>query len=324
VTEAAGSHAEASSREIRIAVLSDSQMMTLRAPERYLTAVGWLADHWADLGLDLVVHVGDVVNNGADDPAQFQLAARAHQELLDAGVPLLVAAGNHDYDDMLAATRRSTTFNQHVGYHALHRQPGFHSLEPGAAENSYLLVNDRLLVMALEFGPRPAVVDWAAGVLAEHADRTAILVTHSYLDGDGELTGDRSRFHPRSFPAAADGLDGEQLWDRLIRRHAGVAAVLCGHQIPRPVAYRLDAGDAGRPVLQSFQNWQCAPDDLMGCLRLITVRPDEVLLDVVDTATGELLDGAANPGYHARIDLARPGARYPAQGDDLDRWPADR
>lgn len=319
----AGPRSTQDAAELRVAILPDSQMMIKRAPRRYLDAARWLAGHRSEL--DLVVHVGDVVNDGADDPSQFHVAAKAHQLLLEAGVPLVVAAGNHDYDDMLVATRALSLFNRHIGNDALAAQPGFGgSYAPGAAENSYLLLGGSALVLVLEFGPRPAVVDWADRVLAAHPDRTAFVVTHSFLDGDGERTGGRSRFHPRSFPAAADGLDGEELWHRLLRRHPQVAAVFCGHQIPRPVAYRVDPGDAGRPVLQSLQNWQCAPDELLGCVRLVSWRPEVVTLDVVNTATGEFLRGPANPGYHARIDLARGEvARYPAQADRLDVWPAD-
>ena len=43
------------------------------------------------------------------------------------------------------------------------------------------------IVVHLEWMPRDAVLDWADGVLRDHADRSAIVVTHAYLRTDDGL-----------------------------------------------------------------------------------------------------------------------------------------
>jgi len=188
------------------AVLPDTQIMTEFDPSAYLGETRWLADNAADLDLRLVLHVGDVVNKGRRDPAQYLVAARAHRGILEAGIPLLVVPGNHDYDDELDETRGLSLFNAHVGFAALAGQPEIAgTFADGALENSYALLDapsGGVIALALEFGPRPEVVAWAQDLLVRHADRSTFVVTHSYLDPDARRTHMQSSYHPRAYPVA--------------------------------------------------------------------------------------------------------------------------
>ena len=312
---------------VTVAILSDTQALTEYAPDLYAGLTEWLAEHADELGLRLVLHVGDVVNRGADDEEQYRVAAAAHRTLLDAGLPLLVTGGNHDYDDQLTRSRDLTLFNRYVGAAQLAGQRCFAgSWEPGAAENSYALLDGPeggLLALALEFGPRPEVVAWADQVLTEHADRPAFLVTHAYLDPDASRTASRSRFHPRAYVAASDGLDGAQLWTRLLTRHANVVGLFCGHQIPGPISYRVDLADDGHGVLQSFQNWQSAPPELRACVRIVNWQASgRIRMRVINTATGAW---ERHAGYEVDVvgGLAAAPVRYPAHPDPIEVWPAD-
>lgn len=311
------------------AVLPDSQAMIAYAPDVYVGVTRWVAARAAELDLRLVLHVGDVVDRGAADLDQLAAARDAHATLFAAGIPLLVVPGNHDYDDLLERTRGLTGFNEFVGTATLTRQPEYAGRFPGGgAENSLLLLDGPVggvLALGLEFGPRPEVVAWADRVLAEHRDRRALVVTHGYLDPDAERTSQRSRWHPRSYPGSVDGLDGAELWDRLLSRHPNVAMVFCGHQITGAASYRVDAGADGVPVLQSFQNWQCAPNDLLGCIRIVDWWPGRVRLRVVNTATGAPVSA---PGYDVdlTLDARAIGTRFPAAPDPLipTDWPTVR
>lgn len=291
------------------AVLPDTQIMTEFEPAAYLGETRWLADNAEVVDLRLVLHVGDVVNKGRRDPAQYLLAARAHRTLLDAGIPLLVVPGNHDYDDELDESRELGSFNAHVGFAALAGQPEFGgTFADGAAENSYALLDapsGGVIVVALEFGPRPEVVAWAEELLLRHADRSAFVLTHSYLDPDARRTHIQSSYHPRAFPGSTDALDGEQLWERLLRRMPNVVGVFSGHQVPTPVSWRIDANDHGDGVLQSYQNWQMAPLETMPRIRVVWWRPStrQLRMRVVDTRTGAYVD---EPGFD--VDLVLDGA----------------
>lgn len=303
---------------LTFAVIPDTQILAVAEPELYLGVTAWIAAHADELGLAMVLHLGDVVNNGADDEAQYELAARAHRTLLDAGLPLLVAAGNHDYDDMLGQTRGLDMFNAYVGARPLAGHDWFGgAYEDGHAENCYGTLDTaagRFLFVVLEFGPRPVVVDWAEDLLRRHRDHAAIVVTHGYLDPNGDRTRPGSHFHPHDYPGSAGGLDGEDLWQQALRRHPNVVAVFSGHQIPETVSYRVDPGEAGNPVLQSFQNWQSTPRGGAGRIRIVRYSPEtgRLAMCVVNTATGAY---EKDDGYEVDLSLA-PGStdlgrRYP-------------
>lgn len=315
-SNAAGDGADRYDDAVTVAVLPDSQTMTRFRPETYLEMTRWLAKEIDHLGIDLLLHVGDVVDGGADDETQFEVAAKAHQQLYDSGVPMLVAPGNHDYDDKLMQSRAATMFNQYLGWGALRNQEWFGgSPEQGSGESSFALVDTpgrRLLALALEFGPRPETLAWADDVLSAHADRAAFMVTHSYLDPDAQRTSHRSRWHPRSHQGAPDSLDGAEIWQQLISRHDNVVAVFSGHQIPGIVSHRVDQTDGGQGVLQTFQNWQCAPPHLAACFRLVRWFPasGRATLQVINASTGLEEQG---DGFRAEVQL---GSGAPHQ-----RWP---
>lgn len=304
-------------------VIPDSQTLVHYRPEAYRALTEWAAR--PETGIAAALHVGDVVDSGGVDEGQYLAAAEVHQVLLDAGIPLIVAPGNHDYDNTLWESRSLRLFNRYVG-DRIREQPGFGgSFEAGAAENSYLLADTPagpIVMMALEFGPRPAVIAWADRILSEFADRSAFVTTHSYLDPDGALTAPRSRFHPRAMPGARDGCDGKEMWRDLFSHHDNVVAIFSGHQIPGIVSHRVDPNASGRGILQTYQNWQCAPEELQSCVRLIRWNPttSRVTGWVVDAATGREVDA---PGYRFDVHVG-PGAEpssFPAEVITLTRWP---
>jgi len=297
---------------ITLAVIPDSQIIVATQPSIYHGITRWLAERGTRL--DAVLHVGDVVNQGSRDPEQFAVAAKAHAAILDAGIPLAVAAGNHDYDDELDATRSLDMFNDQIGFGPLSAQPGFAgSFADSASENSVLTLDrptGRIVVLTLEFGPRREVLDWADQVLAEHAGSDVVVLTHSYLDSDAERTNVGSRYHPRAFPGSTDALDGGQVWNSWLSRRSDVVAVFSGHQMPGLLAHRVDASQTGTEVLQTFQNWQSAPVNQQSCIRLVRWTPatNAVSLGVVDTRTGRLRH---DTGFDTRVALSRPTLSRP-------------
>lgn len=293
---------------ITLAVIPDTQVMADRHPELFRGIGSWLVTNAAEV--DAVLHVGDVVDSGDRDPAQLAVAAGVRDAIVDAGLPLFVAAGNHDDDALLSEDERSLTAfarDLTVGADAPWIAGG-RGGDDVESTNRYGFVtagDHRLLVVVTEFGPRAEVVAWADEVLAAHAGTDAVLLTHGYLNCDGSRMQPGDPFHPDKYPATRGGHDAQAWWPAL-QRHTNLRAIFCGHQVPGPLAYRVDRADAGHGVLASFQNWQMDPDGGGGRIRLVEWDPaaSTVTLTVVNTATGEVESG---PGHDVRIDLS-PGS----------------
>jgi len=221
------------------------------------TSFNWIKDNWgsADKNGLVVLHAGDVVNRGYNLD-EFQLAEPEMDILFDNDIPLLIAPGNHDYDDdnetdWEAETRGLTRFNDHFGLDKYSDKDWFGGSHGEGAENVYFLLSGGgkdWLFMALEYRPRSSTLDWANGIAADHPNREIVVVTHEYLDGAEEALLRDS---------------GKNIWQNFVCKHGNISIVLCGHCLGSieggthtDGARRFDYNNAGRRVGQFYHNWQ--------------------------------------------------------------------
>jgi len=291
-------------------VIPDTQVLARDHPDVLLTMARWIREHTRELSLRAVVHLGDIVDHGARDELQFRRSLEAFAVLESAGMPLLLAAGNHDYDDPITSKRgpvpeeRSrdlVMFNQYFGQHRLDDQPWFGgTFEPQGAENMYAVLGttrESFLFVVLEFAPRPAVMAWADDVIRAHPRCKVVVITHSYMFLNGERVNATHPANPkRKYPAAATGRDGEDMWTDHLSHHPNLLAVFAGHHIPGGAGHRVDLGVHGNAVYQFFQNWQ--DFELGGGGRFRIVTYDEtgptLRIRVVNPTTGRY---ESEPGY---------------------------
>lgn len=285
-------------------IIPDTQYVSADHPETLNKMTRWIQRHIRDLNIRMILHVGDVVDQGALDVGQYQRHQAAFAPLYQTGCPLITAIGNHDYDNLLKENRASTLFNQYCGLSLIQHQPWFGgAYESDKAENLYgrLTIDSfPFLFLSLEFGPRDEVLDWANTVIEQHSDHRVILVTHSYMSPSGTRTKPGDRHNPKHYPGAPDANDGEDVWEKCVRRHPNLFAVFSGHHIPDNVSYRVDLGDHGNPVFQSFQNWQYTENGGEGRIRLMTFDSDRHLakLSVFNPWQNRVED---EPGYTLSI-----------------------
>ena len=100
-------------------------------------------------------------------------------------------------------------------------------------------------------------------MVADHADRQVIIVTHTYLYWDGRHHGALSshKWNPHDYPVARLRTvnDGVEMWEKLVRKHANIAFVFNGHVLSIGQATRIDIGDHGNQVYQRLSNYQKRP-----------------------------------------------------------------
>jgi len=247
------------------AVLPDTQFYSCAYPEIFASQTAWLVEQRDALGIALALHTGDIVD--IDVASQWQVAADA-LHALDGELPYVLAPGNHDLDG-----RRSTMLARYFDQDDLSRAGGAELCvrSPGQLDNSYAIARLRgepWLFVGLEFGPRDAVLDWANDVLAEHADKPAVLFTHAYLYSDGQRY-DRAitplqPYHPDSYgvTASAGINDGQDIFERVVQPNDNVRLVLSGHVIPDGTArssYERPSGELVHEVLTNYQTCGACP-----------------------------------------------------------------
>ncbi len=252
-----------------LVVLPDTEVYSQKRPELFEAQTRWIADNARERNIAYVLHEGDIVHD--DVEAQWKVARRCFA-MLDGKVPYALVPGNHDY----SGTNRSTRLNEFFPVAEFRKWPTFGGVrEGGGMENSYHLCrigNRDWIILALEFGPRDEVVDWANKVLAAHPNRLGILVTHAYLFRNNaryDHTAGKQRATPHAW-----GNDGEELWRKLVRRHPGMMLVFSGHVATGGVGYLASQGEHGNTVHQLMVDFESLRGGGSGYLRLVEFLPD--------------------------------------------------
>ncbi len=268
-----------------IAVLPDTQGYAEDFPETFLAQTAWLAENKAERNIVFTLHLGDITDD--NNEAQWAVAAQAMSRL-DGVIPYAMCLGNHDIGPKGWTFTRETLFNQYFPlskYRNTSTLGGVFGGEPERMDNSYHLFSAGgrdFIVLALEFAPRDAVVDWANSVFAAHPDRWGILITHAYLYYDDTrydwaAKGKSQMWSPHAYKVAKEagqGNDGEELWRKLVSRHPKMLFVLNGHVLNDGLGRLESKGASGNTVHQLLVNFQMKPRLGEGYLRLLEFLPD--------------------------------------------------
>jgi hypothetical protein len=225
----------------------------------------WVKDNAAQRKIVYSAHTGDVINNwqatnidAALARREFDFASTRMRVLDDNGIPNGVTPGNHDnktgpdnalFNEFFPPSRYDTaediapTGDDGEGYYGGPWQPADN-------QNHYDLVEaggQKLLFLYLGFLVKPEEIAWANQVLADHRDRKAVVLTHSYLlpsmaaDGrGGELT----------------QVDGVDVFNQVVLPNENVFLALSGHTHGVGLNIKRDVGVKGRAVVEMLANHQ--------------------------------------------------------------------
>lgn len=288
-----------------IAVIPDTQYY-VRSEDNapiFTEITQWLVNQKERLNLQLVLHVGDIVDH--NEPRQWNHAKESLQ-VLDGKLPYVLSVGNHDLGKRNASDR-STMLNEYfrISDNPLNQTIFGGSFEEGRLENAWYHFqygNRDYIIFSLEFGPRQEVVDWANQIAKQHSKQSFILVTHEFIDQESTLfSPDGRALHttrdtkntPYDYGIGKTGPIncGCELWDNFIARHSNFELTVNGHYKaydktgPNPgdvkmrknalaSAYRSDTYQDGRQVHQLLFNAQWAPRGGNGWIRLLEFMPD--------------------------------------------------
>ncbi len=253
-----------------LVVLPDTQFYAHSYPEVFFRQTEWIAAHKETHDIRFVAHEGDVVHRNCDD--QWEIAQQAMRLLNHAGIPYSISPGNHDIGDPKApssASNRTTLLNDYfrAGDYSHNNACGF--FESGKLENSWQIVLSPTVpyvIIALEFGPRDSVLEWANSIVSQHADARVIALTHAYLYSDStrydwSLHGREQKWNPKQYGIAEAGHvnDGAEIWQKFIVNHPNMEFVLSGHVGFSGTGYLSSVGCKAQAVHQILANYQCNP-----------------------------------------------------------------
>jgi len=266
------------------AVLPDTQVYSLLYPGLFNAQTGWIAANAKRRNIVYVFGLGDITNNNT--PVEWRNAADA-LSLLDGVVPYAVIPGNHDYGPSGDASNRVTLMNDYLPFAKVAAWPTFGgAYEANKLDNTYHLFSvgkRNFILLALEWGPRDEVIAWANRLMDLNPDRYGIMITHAYLNNDDLRYDIKDTAHPQDFDPhgyATPGVnDGEELWQKLVRRHSFVM-VLNGHVLGDGTGYLASKTDTGITCHQMLSNYQFRNLGGESYMRLVEVLPDDKTIRV--------------------------------------------
>lgn len=248
-----------------LAVLPDTQSATINFPDVLYRQFEWLVQNQGRINLRFVAHVGDIVNNNSHP--EWLRARQAFDKLFAAKIPYSLLPGNHDLGPWGMAGTRETLLNDYFTFWDCRNNEATGYFEPQRLENTWHRLTSptgNYLILALEFGPRDAVLEWANGIVAAHPEHKVIVTTHAYLFADStryDFAAKQKTQHanPKAYAIAKDPLgmnDGEDMWRKFVSRHANIQFVLSGHVLLNGTGYLLSRGEHGNAVHQILANYQ--------------------------------------------------------------------
>lgn len=264
---------EAEKGEYSIAVLPDLQNTNVYFPDKMDDMMRWIVDNTEQENIQFTIDLGDITWNGymgandANAIAQFETSNRTFSILDEAGMDYSISYGNHDYTP--GSPRSTALFNEYFPISRFSCMESFSgAMEEGKSDNTYYIFTAngvRYMIVALEFAPRKETFAWANEVIASHPECNVIVTTHGYIDGESNYITSSS----------GHGVTGQNIWDKLIKNHANIFMVLCGHETndndPGSMDFRQDVGDNGNTVYQYMVNSQDI-DVQLGVTPLLMMR----------------------------------------------------
>ena len=251
-------------------LLGDTQYVNDRHPDNFIKIYDWIVNNTAAHKIKYVMSLGDITE--ASGEAEW-IRAKEQFDRLNGIVPYSILKGNHDTSATLNPIFDTPEYNA-----------TFEGKYGDGIENTYRRITIgkvKYLIMTLDYGPTDDVLDWANEVVASYPDHNVIVTTHAYLKANGTyLTAADQWAASGSDPATGawkaydyypDANDGDEIWEKFVRKHENISMVVCGHMSATNVVITEAVGDKGNVVKQMLVDPQGIDASLYGGTGMVTL-----------------------------------------------------
>ena len=245
---------EVENYDFSFAVVGDTQILVRDTPEKFEDMYDWIINNIESKKIEYVIGLGDITDK--DSNIEWG-KAREQIMRLNNVVPYTIVRGNHD------SKSKYTNYFKYKEFGEVTSDGSFDETMLNTYKkfeiqgNKYMLLN---LDVGMDYTQKDAdkVLAWANQIVAENADYNVIITTHIYLDGKGELVKQSEN------PDRYGFYGGEEIWDKLVRKHANISMVLSGHVDHDHIGFSQKKGDNGNTVTQIMVDPQGVDGELGG------------------------------------------------------------
>lgn len=231
---------------------SDTQVYSYKYPEVFRSMADWAVEQAEAYGALAVVHTGDIVDNHTYE--RHWTNAESAIIRLDGKLPFFCVAGNHDVG------ASEPNYEAYRTYGFCSRKDRSHTFRDGVCWWE-AFETQKLLLLGIGWQTGEDYLPWAEEVLNRFSDHSVVVLVHSFLTDEGELTG-----------------TGKKLEASLLQEHENVRLVLCGHN-DGSTQWQKTYED-GRTVHALMYNFQDDKKHGLGYLRILLFDPVTREIDV--------------------------------------------
>ena len=218
------------------AFVGDTQIVTERHPDELSKIYDWLVANKDEKKIQYVFGLGDITNSDTDKEWEVALAQISK---MDGVIPYSLVRGNHDSVAQFTKNFSTDVYrNQFEGFYEDSILNSWRTFKAG---------NVDYLTVTLDYGADDDMLNWASEVIAAHPDHRVIVTTHAYFFRDGSTLGANDVCPPST---SGGTNNGDDIWDKLISKHANIVLVVSGHDPCDTIVKRQVKGENGNTVTQ--------------------------------------------------------------------------
>lgn len=258
----------------------------------YMKSVNWIRGmHQKGYKIDCVLQVGD--QSSSNEKWQYRVFYD-YSKYLAEDVLFVPVTGNHDYDwkdGNQIYDRSSSLFNQYTNFPKT-KENIVAYFETGRMDN--IIVRNQIkgqdfYIIALEFAPRPEVVDWARNYVENNQEKRFIVLTHEYLNSEGFRENTKNSYARKHFGDRPNS-SPEEIWENLVYPNDNVRAVICGHNSFS--LFTTSKNCEGREIPQMLFNIQYLENGGDGLIQLweIPATGDSIDIKIINTIKNKQID----------------------------------
>ena len=265
-----------------LAIVGDTQTMCYngaKGSSAMPAMYQWIVDNVESKNIQYVIGLGDITEKGEDwghknndteaetlvGDAEWAYAKEAISKMNGVVPYTLVRGSGHDglkrFNDWFSDY---TPYTQNIAGYMTEGNIGnvYHTFEANGT---------KYLLLCLDFGTKDPALAWASEIIEAHSDHKVIVTTHAYMEKDGSLLETGEAYCPSQSYYDPANNDGDDLWEKLIRKHENIFLVLCGHMTCDSVVVTQVQGDAGNTVTQMLIDPQGIDKDIPGGFGMVAM-----------------------------------------------------
>ena len=240
--------------DFAIAWFSDTQYYSEQYYDHYGDIVDWILKNRDDLGIEYVIHTGDIVDD-QDEEFQWYNAKQQQIKLEEAQMPHGVLGGNHDVGH---GSEIYDMYWKYFGAEYYEDMPWYGGSYKNNLGHYDIVEKDgqELLIIYISWDVHKEETDWINSVLAAHPNTKAIIATHGSIDADAD-----------------ESYTARYLQEHVCKNNPNVLAIVNGHYHGSSLNVVELTSDSGEKHLlyQICTDYQAGPEGGDGYLKMLYI-----------------------------------------------------